>query len=267
MLQRSSDEFLFDCLHMNWKERTRAASWHLLASLVIASLAAMLVFLIWFPYPYNEVSGGRQLFELVVGVDVILGPLLTFIVFNRYKLGKELWRDMSFIVLLQLAALGYGMWTVHIARPVYLVHEVDRFKVVTRADIDPVELSQAPLQLQKLPLSGIRVIGVRLSRNSSEMFNSIESAIAGKDLSAMPSRWQELDATNQAQIRQRARSAQFLRGRAMDGGAELSRVISKARLQEGEVIALPLVSRRDDWSVLMRRDDLHIIGYVPIDAF
>ena len=252
---------------MKWIERGRAASWHLLASLVIASLAALLVFVVWFPYPYREVSGGRELFELVVGVDVILGPLLTFIVFNRSKPSKELWRDLAVIVALQLAALGYGMWTVHIARPVYLVHEVDRFKVVTRADIDQAELSQAPPQLQKLPLSGVRVIGVRLSRNSSEMFSAVESAIAGKDISAMPNRWQELDTTNQAQIRQRARSAAFLRGRATDGGAELNRVISKAGLQEGEVIALPLVSRRDDWSVLMSRDDLHIIGYVPINAF
>jgi hypothetical protein len=252
---------------MKWKERGRAASWHLLASLVIASLAAMLVFVVWFPYPYREVSGGRELFELVVGVDVILGPLLTFIVFNRSKPNKELWRDLAIIALLQLAALGYGLWTVHTARPIYLVHEVDRFKVVTRADIDPAELSQAPPELQKLPLSGIRVIGVRLSRNNSEMFSAVESAIAGKDLSAMPSRWQELDATNQAQIRQRARSAAFLRGRATDGGVELTRVITKAGVQEGEVIALPLVSRRDDWSVLMSRDDLRIIGYVPIDAF
>lgn len=248
-------------------ERGRAASLHLLASLVMATLAAMLVFIAWFPYPYREVSGGRELFGLIVAVDVVLGPLLTFIVFNRSKPSKELWRDLAMIAALQLAALGYGLSTVYIVRPIYLVHEVDRFKVVTRADIDPAELSQAPPQFRELPLYGIRVIGARTARNNNELFSAVESAIDGKDISAMPSRWQELDATNQAQIRQRARSAAFLRGRAIDGGAELDRLIAKAGLQEGEVIALPLVSRRYDWSVLMNQQDLHIIGYVPIDAF
>lgn len=252
---------------MQWIERGRAASWHLLGSLIMASLAAMLVFLVWFPYPYREVSGGRELFGLIVAVDVVLGPLLTFIVFNRGKPNKELWRDLAMVVALQLAALGYGLWSVHTARPIYLVHEVDRFKVVTLVDIDRAELSQALPQFREIPLYGIRVIAARTARSNSELFSAVESAIAGKDISAMPSRWQELDATFQAQIRRSARSAASLRGRAKDGGAELARLIAKAGLKEGDVIALPLVSRSDDWSVLMRQHDLHIIGYVPIDAF
>ena len=46
---------------------------------------ALLVFAVWYPYPYREISGGRDLFLLVVAVDVVLGPLITFAVFNRAK--------------------------------------------------------------------------------------------------------------------------------------------------------------------------------------
>ena len=103
----------------HWKERLSAAGIHLAVSLLIALLAATLVFAVWNPYPYSEVSGGRELFALLVVVDVILGPLLTLAIFSICaKPAKELRRDIAVAVLIQLAALGYGMWTVFAARPV-----------------------------------------------------------------------------------------------------------------------------------------------------
>jgi len=62
-------------------------------------------------------------------VDVILGPLITLTVFNRSKPRSELVRDLTVVGLIQLAALGYGLWTVFVARPVHLVFEYDRFRV------------------------------------------------------------------------------------------------------------------------------------------
>ena len=43
------------------------------------------MFGLWFPGIYRTVAGGRDLFLLVTGVDVVLGPLLTFAVFNVRK--------------------------------------------------------------------------------------------------------------------------------------------------------------------------------------
>ena len=253
---------------MKLKERSIAAALHLLASLSIASLAAVLVFFVWYPYPYREVAGGRELFLLIVAVDLVVGPLLTFVVFNRSKPRQELWRDLCIIGVLQLAALCYGVWTVFTVRPIYLVHEVDRFRVVTAADIDPAELSQALPKFQKIPLFGISVIGVRKARDSDEMMHSIDLAIGGKDISMTPGRWQDLDAPNHKQILERARSADFLRTRAGDGGAAIDQIIRDAGLKNTDVIALPLVSlRHTDWSVLLNRQDLSIIGYLPIDSF
>ena len=59
----------------HWRQRLRAATIHLSVTLVVAALAAWLVFGLWYPYPYREISGGRELFLLVVAVDVVLGPL------------------------------------------------------------------------------------------------------------------------------------------------------------------------------------------------
>ena len=62
---------------INWKARLQAAGIHLLISLFVAALAAVLVFGLWYPNPYRDLSGGRTLFSMVVGVDVVLGPLIT----------------------------------------------------------------------------------------------------------------------------------------------------------------------------------------------
>jgi len=51
------------------------------------------------------------LFLIVVTVDVILGPLITLAVFNGVKPWTELRRDLAMVGVLQLAALGYGLWS------------------------------------------------------------------------------------------------------------------------------------------------------------
>ena len=89
--------------------RSRAAGWHLLISAAVAALAAALVFGLWYPGAYRHLSGGRGLFILVVTVDVILGPLLTFAVFNLKKGWPHLRRDLAIIGVIQLAGLAYGL--------------------------------------------------------------------------------------------------------------------------------------------------------------
>lgn len=252
---------------MRWKDRSRAAGVHLLASVGVALLAAVLVFQVWYPYPYGELAGGSGLFRLLVSVDVVMGPLLTLIVFNRDKSAKELWRDLSVIVVLQLAALGYGLHTVYQARPVYLVHEVDRFRVVTAPDIDPADLPLAAENFRELPRFGVRVIGVRPPRDPAENIKSLELALAGKDISLQPQRWQELDDANRDEIRRRSRDLTFLRGRAKDGAQALDQLVAASGVPSEQIIGLPMMGRRDDWSAIMDRRDLHILGYLPIDAF
>ena len=106
-----------------FRSAARAAVAHLLCSVGVALLAGALVFGLWFPYPYRELAGGRELFLLIVAVDVVCGPLLTMVLYNPAKPRAELWRDLGLVVIIQLAALGYGLHVVWQSRPVYLVQE------------------------------------------------------------------------------------------------------------------------------------------------
>lgn len=150
---------------MNDSSRYRAATMvaglHSLCSLSVALVAACIVFGIWYSYPYGELAGGRELFLLIVTVDVLCGPLLTFVLFNPRKSRNELLLDLSLVAIVQIAALIYGMWAVWEARPLYLVHEVDRFKVISRPDVDATELQALPEKIKPQFWSGPQIVGVR----------------------------------------------------------------------------------------------------------
>lgn len=82
--------------------------------------------------------GGYQGIKIVAGVDLILGPLLTLMVFNPSK--KSLKMDLSIIGLIQLTALSAGTWLVYNERPVFQLLSYDGIHVITAAEIKTAKI-------------------------------------------------------------------------------------------------------------------------------
>ena len=100
--------------------RPRAFALHLALSLLAFSTLVLAMLLWWFPGELFFLDGGWQGLKLVAMVDLVLGPLLTLLL---YKPGKpKLALDLSMIALIQVAALGYGFVTTHEQRTVALVY-------------------------------------------------------------------------------------------------------------------------------------------------
>jgi hypothetical protein len=87
-------------------DRVRAGFLHLAVSLFIAAIITIPVILWLYPNPFFEAAGGLKLFVIILTVDICIGPLLTFFVFDKRK--KSLCKDLGFVVALQIAALIYG---------------------------------------------------------------------------------------------------------------------------------------------------------------
>lgn len=114
--------------------RVRAFVVHLMVSIFIALCSMLVVFKMWYPAPLHIAVGVTHIFLLVLMVDVVIGPLLTLLV---YKVGKKtLIFDLTVIVLLQASALCYGLYAVAEGRPAWLVFSADRFDLVRVLDID-----------------------------------------------------------------------------------------------------------------------------------
>lgn len=255
----------------HFKRRTLAASVHFGLSLIVAALAGLLVFVVWYPYPYREISGGRELFLLVVAVDVIMGPLMTFVVFNLAKPRVELFRDLTVIALLQAVALAYGLWTVAAARPVHLVFEVDRFRIVHAIEVPTELLSQAPLGLQRLPLTGPTVLSVRDFKDSSESLESITAELQGAAISFRPDMWQSY-AKAKPQVVARARPLAQLKtrfpSRAKDIDVALASSSTTVTAKPATSIGyIPMTGRDAFWTVLVDLSTAEVLAFVPIDSF
>lgn len=111
--------------------RFRAFGIHLAISVAIFVLVLGLLVLVWYPWPLFGLEGGWQGIRLVALVDIVIGPVLTLILFKVGNPGLKL--DMGLVVMLQVGALAYGMWNLYDARPVLLVHADDHFRPVSRA--------------------------------------------------------------------------------------------------------------------------------------
>ena len=72
---------------INWREKFRAFFIHFLATTALGACAAALIFLVWFPHPFATMIGGTELFVLVMGCDLVLGPLMSLVICSKPKFG------------------------------------------------------------------------------------------------------------------------------------------------------------------------------------
>ena len=165
--------------------RWKASGIHLTLSAAIAAVLVTLMLTVWYPWPLFEAAGGNGLALLTVAVNVVLGPLLTLIVFRSGKKGMKF--DLLFIAALQLAALAYGVYAVFVARPAYLVFTIDRFNLVPAIALDPADLAKVTdLRFKRPPVGGPQYVAAVFPANPAEKLKILWTALAGKDLNLYP---------------------------------------------------------------------------------
>jgi hypothetical protein len=168
---------------MTLPHRGRAALMHFGASMLVALISLILVFGVWYPAPLDRALDIRHLYFLVLAVDVTLGPVITFIIFNPAKGRKKLVLDLAVIIAVQLAALVYGQWTMAQARPAWLVFNADRFDLTQASDIDTRYRSQAAPAYRNAPWTGPRWVAAINPADPAKLNQLLlESVGGGSDL-------------------------------------------------------------------------------------
>lgn len=254
---------------MAFKTRVIAATKHLALSLVIAALTALLIFNVWYPAPYGKLAGGFALFGILMTVDIIMGPCLTFAVFNTAKPKWEIRRDIFIIVLLQLAALGYGVHSLLAARPIYLAYEGNRFRLVTMADIDPKSLDKA-LPFQKIGYTGPQLIGTRIAdANDPELRESIMQSLEGFHPSYRPERWVPYDSLRSSLLSNLFDLKKLIHKHPTSAD-KIRNALSRHRLTETTAGYLPLDVEKGtpvNWSVIVDRKNGQPVEFLPLDGW
>jgi hypothetical protein len=240
----------------------KAMGVHFVLSVLIAGLVALLVFAVWFPYPYREFAGGKDLFLLIVGVDLVCGPLLTLVLYNPSKPKRELVTDMGLVVLLQLAALCYGAWTMYQVRPLYLVHEIDRFKVISLADVDATELANMPDVLKVRFFEQPKIVSLRELSPEERKKVMFESVAGGRDYGDHPNFYRPYAA---AQAYAKAKPLADFVKKYPDKQTDVGNLSVPANIEAKQLRYLPIMARQDWVAVLNSTGE--VVGYLRGDGF
>jgi hypothetical protein len=221
--------------------RWRAAGVQLLVCIAIAAAAVALMRAVWYPGPLFEAAGGAGLLYILVGVSVVIGPLLTLIVFKPGKRGMKF--DLVAIGLVQALALLYGAHMVALARPAFIVFVKDRFELATAAELDPRELAAAKYaQYRSPPWNGPLFAAADFPADPAERTRLVAAAIAGLDLQHFP-RYYVPYAERTAQVLARASTIPRLRATEPAIARMVDDYLVRSATPEGEVRCLLLRAR------------------------
>ena len=115
--------------------RLRWAAGHVAVSAAVVGTIVLATLFIWYPPPLAALQGLGVILLLLAVVDLSLGPLCTLLIASPKKTRAHIARDVAVIGLVQAVALGYGVYTVWVARPAYIVFNKDRFDVVGASEL------------------------------------------------------------------------------------------------------------------------------------
>ena len=247
--------------------RWKAAGIHLSINAVIALLAAGLIYGIWYPHPYSQAAGAGTLVLLLLGVDLVLGPMLTLVVFKAGKKGLKF--DLAAIAILQVCAFVYGLHVVAAARPAFIVGVIDRFVLVSANELDQADLDKATdPEFRTAPWTGPELVGTRMPADIKQRNDLIFSALAGKDIDHFPQYYVPY-ADVVPTLKGNASSLDALKRKHPEISALLDRWVHEHSTRKvSALVALPLKTRERFFTVLLDGEgDGTVLDVLPIDPW
>ncbi|MFW1760681.1 TfpX/TfpZ family type IV pilin accessory protein [Acinetobacter calcoaceticus] len=230
---------------------------HLSISILLALIIIAWVFLIWYPQPLAQAVGVTHIFLMMVAIDVVLGPILGFFVYKEGK--KTLKFDLSVIILIQLSALGYGLYSIAQGRPVWLVYNVDRFELVRNNEIIDTNIQKVQAQFRNPSWFKPKFAAVQIAKNSEERSkNMFEELLGGVSLAQRPERYVGLVQVK-LQIKKRAQNLNELE--KYNSKQQVKEILKKYPSADAWV---PLKANAIDMVVLMNKSSAQVVKIVDL---
>lgn len=242
--------------------KLRAFLTHFAISATIVGAALAIIFFLWYPTPYFEIAGTWNVVRILIGVDLMLGPLLTLILFRSGKPG--LLFDLSVIALIQVSALVYGLTVIYQERPYFVVFAVDRFEVLARKDVDEMDISDPRLK-EKSWIEPIYVVA-SLPETLEEQQRLIDDVIAGKpDIDRRPEFWSPYQEKADEVLGAATPLAEFSQRRP-DAEAAAAEFMT-AHPDGANFVGLPVIGKQGAYVIVLDPRRTKPVGLLPVDPW
>jgi hypothetical protein len=243
----------------------RAFLTHLALSGTVVGIACAAIFLYWYPGPYFAVKGTWSALRVLVGVDLILGPMLTLILFRPGKRGLAL--DMTMIALIQLSALLYGTSVIYSERPYYTVFAVDRYEVLARREVEAA--SVLGTAFTDKPLVGPILAFAQLPSDPQRLQRLIEETLfEGKpDIDRRPEFWQPLGEEARSAILERAQTLSELAARQPEWQDEINALSESMGADPDAIAFVPVMGTQGPLTMIIDNESALPLAALPIDPW
>lgn len=230
---------------------------HLTLSLFVISLIIGFIFLFWYPLPLAKAVGVTNILLILALIDLIIGPVLGFLVYKEGK--KTLKFDLTIIVLVQVIALTYGVYSVSQGRPAWIVYNVDRFEVIKKNEIIQENIKEASQKYQTISWLKPQFVAATFAKNQEQRQDDMFTEIfAGVSIAQRPERYVELSEV-QEKIKSRAKNLSEL------SQYNQTQHVEKVLNKYPEANAwLPLKASAVDMVVLINTETTEIIKIVDL---
>lgn len=252
------------------KSKAFAFALHVLISILLAAGTAALVFLVWFPDDYSVLMKGQRLFTLITVCDVILGPLLTLVIFNPAKSRLAFLVDYAVIGGLQIAALVYGASVIAESRPVFTVFAVDQFELVAASEVntDPQlnDVPQAPPTAQQLSPSwwGPQLAHLYIESTAAGRNQALDLELRGVQLAGLPAYLRPYRAET---LVPKLKPAAGLLQRFPGQRAALERIAARSGVALDALRWLPAKTRFGVHTAVLDAAGTRILGFLELDPY
>ena len=248
-----------------WREKFRAFGIHFGATLIVALLAAALIFLVWYPAPFGTMVGGLKLFMLITGCDLALGPLISLIIYNSRKSRLALLFDYTVIFAVQVAALVYGVYSVSQARPAYVAFVKDRLEVIAAGEIAEKDLLEAKGSKYASPSIRGPVL-VATFVKPEDRNDALWASVEGRDVGVRPKFF--VDYGSQLEpIKKKLKPLSVLRRRSQEFEQIIAESLRELHRPAEDFGWLPVKHTRGFWTALVDQQTGYPVKYLPIDPY
>ena len=244
------------------KVKCVAALVHGLFTVAVAIVTGWIVYGLWYPNGLAALSGGADLYKLILLVEIGLGPLISLVIFNPSKPKKELFRDYSIVALIQLSALAYGFYAVSIVRPVFLVFVKDRIEVVASADLLDDDLMLAKEErFAKKSITGPVLVCYDRPTDSEELTDIMFTSAAGKDVHRRPEYYRDC---LPSELKDVAKPLAALEKTSAD-----TEVLTQYKFDPNDTDnrSLPIVYSGMFWSLIFADENADEYQVIPMDSY
>jgi hypothetical protein len=239
--------------------RYQASLVHLFLSALLVGSVVGVVFWLWYPEPTFGIVGVLPIILMLIAIDLVLGPLLTMIVYKHGKPGLKF--DLSVIALVQIVALAYGTHILYQEKPHYLVFAVDRLEFVAKTHIDPLVMRFEESQTEKF--AGLTLVYARRPTDPDEYQRYFDSVIfeGQPDLERRPEFWEPWSG-GADMLRQQAKAIEDITAESPLEQENLRRAIEEHASNHPNLGLLPIGGIEANIGMLVDRDTLEIIDVI-----